>query len=448
MQSPENIFNHIIKSHFEIHDGWLRVDGMLLKDIVDRYGTPLYVYDVSIFKKKLAHLRDTLPGVDIHYSVKANPTPAVIKTFVNEGCGLEIASAGELVLALKCGCSPSGILFAGPGKTESDLIAALQAGVSEIHIESFEEIDLLSKIVGRFHSEFSVAIRINPSDVIKGGAMVMGAKATAFGIDEELLFTAIDRVHEADNLNLCGLHCYAGTQIIDYDILIDMYEHYIGLATRMAEYSGKPLKTLDFGGGFGVPYFNSDKDLEMDKLHKYLTPVFKEARTTKYLKHTKFIVEPGRYLVAEAGLYITRILYCKSSRDKEIIIIDGGMNHNVAATGHFGQIIKRNFPMALGNKMDKTPTVKYTVAGPLCTPLDTLGRDVLLPAAESGDIMVFFQSGAYARSASPLRFLSHPEPMEVFIENGESGVVRQRGKESDVFLGTTLDENFTARDNR
>jgi len=443
MQSPETILNHIVKSHFEIYDGWLRIDGMLLKDIVDRYGTPLYVYDTSIFKKKLALLRNALPGVEIHYSVKANPTPAVIKTFIDQGCGLEIASAGELVLAQKCGCSPSKILFAGPGKTEGELIAALEARVSEIHIESFEEIDLLSKIAGRFNSEFSVAIRINPSDVIKGGAMVMGAKATAFGIDEELLFPAIDRVREAGNLNLCGLHCYAGTQIIDYDILVDMYEHYIRLAARMAEYIGKPLKTLDLGGGFGVPYFESDKDLEMDKLYKHITPIFKQARDTKYLKSTKFIVEPGRYLVAEAGLYITRILYCKSSRDKKIIILDGGMNHNVTATGHFGQIIKRNFPMALGNKMNKDAKVKYTVAGPLCTPLDTLGRDVLLPTAESGDIMVFFQSGAYARSASPLRFLSHPEPMEVFIENGESSVVRQRSDVKDVFRGTNLNNNLT-----
>jgi len=442
MQSPKNILTHIVKSHFEIHDGWLRINGMLLKDIVDRYGTPLYVYDTSIFKKKLALLRNALPDVEIHYSVKANPTPAVIKTFVDEGCGLEIASAGELVLAQKCGCSPSRILYAGPGKTESDLIDALQAGVSEIHIESFEEIGLLSKIAGRFQSEFSVAIRINPSDVIKGGAMVMGAKATAFGIDEELLFQAIDRVRETGNLNLCGLHCYAGTQIIDYDILVDMYEHYIRLAARMAEYSGKPLKTLDFGGGFGIPYFDSDKDLEMDKLHKHLTPVFKEARTTKYLKPTKFIVEPGRYLVAEAGLYITRILYCKSSHDKKIIILDGGMNHNVAATGHFGQIIKRNFPMALGNKMDKDAKVTYTVAGPLCTPLDTLGRDVLLPAAESGDIMVFFQSGAYARSASPLQFLGHPEPMEVFVSDSDSAVVRHRGDAADLLRGTEFDNNL------
>lgn len=442
MKSEKNLVKNIINNHFDVQHGQLKVGGKTIEDIVDRFGTPLYIYDPSIFRKKLTLLKNALPEVNVYYSVKANPTPAVIKTFVDEGCGLEISSAGELLLALKCGCPSSKILYAGPGKTKNDLITALNEVIAEIHVESFEEIELASHIAQRYDSVFSVAIRINPSDVVKGGAMVMGAKSTAFGIDEEMLFEAIDKVAGSKNLKLNGLHCYAGTQIIDYDILVDMYDHYINLALKTAEYTGSPLKTLDFGGGFGIPYFESDNELDIDNLKKHVTPIFKKARNSPYLKNTQFIVEPGRYLVAEAGLYVTKVLYNKLSRNKKIIIIDGGMHQNVAAAGHFGQIIKRNFPMAVGNKLNNEATEIYDIAGPLCTPLDTMGRDVLLPPVETGDIVVFFQSGAYTRSASPLHFLSHPEPMEIFMNNGSPVVVKKKGDVADVLRGTYIDFNI------
>lgn len=429
----------ILESCCAVRNGELIVESLPVSEIVRRYGTPLFVYIPAIFSRKLLMLRDAFPDFDVYYSVKANPTPAIVNFFVRENCGLEIASSGELELALACGCSPDRILFAGPGKTDSELERAISVGVSEIHVESLGEMNRIEKLANRFDRQIPVVIRFNPSDTARGGAMNMGGKSTAFGIDEDLLAEAVGQVLQSKYLSFNGLHCYAGTQIVDYDVLVTMYEHYLNIAANIVDFFEVPMRTLDFGGGFGVPYFDTDIELDLDKLRESVTPLIERARTSKWLAQTKFIVEPGRFLVAEGGLYIATIIDIKTSRGQTYLVLDGGMNHHIVSTGHFGGLIKRNVPMAVANRMDRTSDNTYTIVGPLCTPLDTLGRNVSMPEVEVGDPVVFFQSGAYVRSQSPLKFLSRPEPMEIAVRNGEADIIRHRGKDSDVLTGTSYD---------
>jgi diaminopimelate decarboxylase len=257
--------------------------------------------------------------------------------------------------------------------------------------------------------------------------MRMGGKPTPFGVDEESLDPVLDAVLADDALELRGLHVYAGTQILDPIVLARQYRRALDIARRVAERVGHPLHTLDFGGGLGIPYFPGEVELDMAKLREELRALMAEVEGDRRLAGTALLVEPGRYLVGEAGIYITRILDLKVSRGKAFLVVDGGMNHHLAASGNLGQVIKRNFPIALLNRLEAAPTLTADVVGPLCTPLDTLARDLPVPSAAVGDLVGIFQSGAYALTASPVDFLSHPFPAEVFVQDGRVEVIRARG---------------------
>lgn len=404
----------------------LKIGGIAVSELVAQYGTPLYVYDSSIIEKQLLLLRKTLPPkFAISYSIKANPNPAVLKFFIAKGCGLEIASVGEFQKAIQAGCPPEKIIFAGPGKREAELKAVLQQNIGEIHVESMLEIERISRISSNLGRPANIAVRVNPSSEAQGGAMRMGGKPAPFGIDEEVLDTVIDRIMGDNCLQFRGIHLFVGTQILDYQILLAQYRKGIEIAKKVAQKIQQPLHTLDFGGGLGIPYFSKDKNIEMDKFQQGLSELMTEIEAEPLLASTQFLVEPGRFLVGESGIYIARINDVKVSRGKKFAITDGGLHHHLAASGNFGQVIKRNYPVALINKLDREPTETLDVVGPLCTPLDVLARSISLPEAEVGDLVGVFQSGAYARSASPLEFLSHPQPPEIWIEGGKARLISQ-----------------------
>jgi len=421
-----------VKSHSSV-DRVLHIAGAPIKAITASYGTPVFVYDGSMLDQKWNLLRKTFPPeFDISYSVKANPNPAILRFFLSKGCGLEIASGGELHLALKAGCPAEKILFAGPGKSEVELEFALSHGVGEIHGESSLELERISAISRKLGLRARIAIRVNPSEEAQGGAMRMGGKPTPFGIDEEKIDSVIERIVSDPSLEFRGIHLFTGTQILDHTVLIRQYRKGIEIALRVAGKLKRPMRTLDFGGGMGIPYFPNEKDLDMESLREQIATLMLEVRREPLLVGTHFMLEPGRYLVGEAGVYVVRITDMKTSRGKKYFIVDGGMNHHLAASGNLGQVIKKNFPIAILNKMGDEPREKVDVVGPLCTPLDVLARDVDLPAAEVGDLIGIFQSGAYARTASPLGFLSHPTPPEILIQNGRAHLIRRRGTYEDL----------------
>jgi diaminopimelate decarboxylase len=423
----------LIARNFAASEGELRVGGVPLSVIAERHGTPLYVYDAGVLERQWRRLRDALPSeFDIAYSVKANPNPAILEQFLARGCFLEIASGGEFACGMRAECSPSRMLFAGPGKAEAELELALKAGIGEIHVESLLELERVSDIGRRLGIRAPVALRVNPGADGQGGAMRMGGKPAAFGIDEEALEPVLAQALASPSVEVRGVHLFAGTQILDHAVLLRQYRAGVEIAERVARQTGRPLATVDFGGGFGIPYFDSERELDMDALARGVASLIADVRTRPTFTGTRFVVEPGRYLVGEAGVYVARVTDVKVSRGKTFVVLDGGMNHHLAASGNLGQVIKRNFPIAVVNRLDAPATGAVDVVGPLCTPLDTLARDARLPRPRVGDLVGIFQSGAYARAASPLGFLSHPAPPEILVAAGIARLIRRRGTDHDL----------------
>jgi diaminopimelate decarboxylase len=413
---------------FGNQDSEFAIGGTKASALAERHGTPLFIYDRRILDRSLDNLRAALPArFQVFYSVKANPNDSILRHFVSRDCGLEVASAGELARAHAAGCASDRIIFAGPAKTYEELNLALSENIAEIHVESFAECERIAAICNRHGYHARVAVRINPSEDVQGGAMRMGGTSTPFGVDEELIDSLLEFLMSTSKLDLQGLHTYVGTQILDFRVILDQYQRAIQLARRLAAKTGKPVRTLDFGGGLGIPYFLHEAPLDLHGLRRGLATLMETVCSEPAFRETQFLVEPGRFLVGEAGVFITRVVDVKTSRGKKYAILDGGMNHHLAASGNLGQTIKRNFPIAVLNKLDEPECEAVDFAGPLCTPLDTLGRAVPVPRVEIDDLVGIFQSGAYALTASPVGFLSHPLPAEILVDDGVELLIRARG---------------------
>src|SRR5262245_13973028 len=407
--------------------------------IAETYGTPLFVYDRRMIDQNLDLLRSVLPEeFEIYYSVKANPNAAILHHFVKRGCGLEIASAGEFVQASAGGCEADKMVYAGPGKTDHELELILDQGIGEIHIESEGEARRIAAICKRLRRTARVGIRINPSGDFQGGAIRMGGKAAPFGVDEERVFSVLDLLFSESCFDFSGIHMFMGTQILDHSVLATQYRKCVQMTREIVSVIGRPLRTVDLGGGLGIPYFSNESELDLNQLCLDIKRLIEEIRDDRAFVGTRFLIEPGRFLIGEAGIFIVQIIDIKESRGKKFLIVDGGMNHHLAATGNLGQTIKRNYPVVLLRKLDHSPSDPVDVVGPLCTPLDTLGRALQLPKADIGDFIAILQSGAYARAASPLGFLSHPSPAEVWVDDREPFLIRSRGRIDDVMRDIVL----------
>ena len=427
-----SLAERLVEKHFGVSGGELAIGGVPVSLIAEEYGTPLFVYDASVLEAKWSNLRRALPArVEIYYSVKANPTSAIVKTFLSLGCGLEIASGGELYQALAAGCPAERIVFAGPGKQDGEIREFLTAGGGEIHVESLNEARRLVAACDALGKEARVAVRINPSSEVQGGAMRMGGKPAPFGVDEEMMADVVRALQESPRVRVGGVHIFAGTQILDAAVLGAQYRKCIDLARSVAKMLKGPIETVDFGGGLGIPYFEGDQELDLEAYAKEVRDLL-SGLGDEIFASTRFLVEPGRYLAGDAGVYVARVLDVKSSRGKTFAVLDGGMNHHLAASGNLGQVIKRNFPVAVLNRLEEPSRNAVDVVGPLCTPLDVLARSVELPGIRVGDLVGVFQSGAYGRSASPLGFLSHPAPPEVLVSDRKYSLIRRRGTYRDI----------------
>lgn len=425
--SLDPLAQNLLAEHWVVQDGILQVEGHSLPALVAHYGSPLYVYSAAILRGQLAKLRRCLgPEVDVYYSVKANPNPAVLAVFHEQGTGFEIASAAEYLRAVKTGISADRIVFAGPGKTDAELAFVVDAGIGEVHLESFEEIGRLAQIAAQANKPVKVSVRVNPDASVQGGAMRMGGGATAFGFDESLVDAAVNAIAESSHLQLHGLHLFSGTQILSADTLIAQWNYGFSLAQRLIE-GGAPIRTLDLGGGLGIPYFKNDSALDLDALGAGLQEILRRREADARLKSIKLMVEPGRFLAGPAGLYAARVTTTKISHDEHFTVTDGGMHHHLAATGNLGQVMKKDYPVVLANRLNEAHDTAQKVVGPLCTPLDTYGRKTVLPEARVGDIVAVLQSGAYGLSSSPVGFLSHPMPAEILVDGSAHELIRPRG---------------------
>jgi diaminopimelate decarboxylase len=357
-------------------------------------------------------LRETLPPeVHLHYAIKANPMPAVVQHMASLVDGLDVASAREMQVALDAGMAPDMISFAGPGKSPAELARAVAAGIM-LNVESELEIERLIAIARSTGRTPRIAIRVNPDFELKTAGMKMSGGPKQFGIDAERVPQVLQSLRGAP-IQFSGFHIFSGSQNLRGEAIVEAQQKSCALAVELARHAPSPVRTLNIGGGFGVPHFPGDKPLELGGIAANLKELV--TLVARDLPQAQLMLELGRYLVQEAGIYVCRIVDKKISRGHPFLITDGGLHHHLAASGNFGQVLRKNFPVLIGNRMQGTDRELASVVGPLCTPLDVLGDKVDLPRAEVGDLVVVLQSGAYGFTASPQNFLSHPAPEEILL---------------------------------
>lgn len=398
---------------FDVKGHELIVGGLPLTRLAARVGcTPFYAYDRAVIDARIAGLRKALPpSVHLHYAIKANPMPALVQHMATRVDGLDVASAGELKIALDAGCPPRAISFAGPGKRREELAQAVAAGVL-INVESFREARELADISSQLGWPARVAVRVNPDFELKSSGMKMGGGPKPFGVDAEEAPSLLAEIGAA-GLAFEGFHLFAGSQNLRSEAIVEVQRQSFELAVRLAAEAPAPVRFLNLGGGFGIPYFPGERALDLAPIADNLAAIADAA--AHELPQAEIVIELGRYLVGEAGLYVCRVVDRKVSRGHTFLVTDGGLHHHLSASGNFGQVLRKNYPLAIGNRMGAADTETVSVVGPLCTPLDVLGDRMQLAVAGPGDLVVVFQSGAYGASASPQAFLGHPAAIEVLV---------------------------------
>jgi diaminopimelate decarboxylase len=400
---------------FEGEDGMLLIGGCGAASLIEEAGdTPLFVYDLRIVQAQVARFRAAMPGeVSLHYAIKANPYAPLLKQMVELTDGFDVASGGEMEMALRAGMAPERMSFAGPGKRDDELRAAIMAGVT-LNLESEGEAGRALALAGTLGKTPRLAVRVNPDFDLRGSGMRMGGGAKPFGIDAERA-GALARQVIAAGADWRGFHIFAGSQALDADAIIETQRATVALAARLSEQAGASPPLVNLGGGFGIPYFPGDKALDVERIGEALRETLLERAPV--LADTAFAIELGRWLVGEAGVYLTRIIDRKVSQGETYLVVDGGLHHQLAASGNFGTVVRRNYPIAIANKFGIPPAAEpVSVVGCLCTPLDRLAEKVALPDAGPGDIVAVFMAGAYGATASPSAFLGHRAPLEMMVE--------------------------------
>jgi diaminopimelate decarboxylase len=404
---------HATNPDWTVVDDCLIVGGMPLPQLAECIGqTPFYAYDRRLLAGRIESLRRHMPDdVKLHYAVKANPMPAVVDLLARSVDGLDVASGGELRIALDTGMSPTQISFAGPGKSESELRRAVAARIL-INVESARELETLARVATSLALDARVALRVNPDFELKSSGMKMSGGPKQFGIDAERIPETLARMRGL-RLAFEGFHIFSGSQNLSAEAICESQRKSLELAIRLAEHAPAPVRVLNLGGGFGIPYFPGERRLELVPIGDNLRSVAAQARAA--LPQASVVVELGRYIVGECGVYVCRVVDRKVSRGQVFLVTDGGLHHHLAASGNFGQVIRKNYPVIIGNRVRGARREIASVVGPLCTPLDLIADRMDLAEAQPGDLVVVFQSGAYGASASPQAFLSHPAPQEALV---------------------------------
>ena len=389
--------------------GRLLIGGRDVETLVEQAGgTPLFVYDGHRIAGQIERFRAAFPGIALHYAVKANPYGQLLHFIANKVDGFDVASAGELGRVAHLGLP---ISFAGPGKRDQELETAIRAGI-KINLEGEGEAERALAICKRERLTAKLAVRVNPPFGLKGSGQKMGGLPSQFGVDHDRAPALVSRILAA-GAEWHGLHIFAGSQALHAEALIELQRETVALAASIADQAGHAPPHVNLGGGFGIPYFAKDEDLDVEAVGTALRETL-ESRP-KILASTEFAIELGRWLVGEAGAYLTRIVDRKESRGKTFLVTDGGLQHQLAASGNFGQLLRRNYPVAIASRFSAEPEEEVSITGCLCTPLDLLADEVMMPRADVGDVVAIFCAGAYGLTASPNAFLSQPMARELLI---------------------------------
>ncbi|MFK7841649.1 MAG: pyridoxal-dependent decarboxylase, exosortase A system-associated [Sphingorhabdus sp.] len=402
-----------IPSGYSAVDGELAIGGQKASALVSENGSPLFVYSKKALDTRMTQLRAAMPDqLDLHYAMKANPFPPLLRHMLPLTDGIDIASGGELRIALDAGAAAEKISFAGPGKRDDELEQAIQAGVT-INIESPTECDRALAIGARLNKLPRLAIRVNPDFDLKGSGMKMGGGAKPFGMDIELVAPTVKRILEAGAV-WRGFHIFAGSQALSADAIIETQAQTLDLAARLATAIGQAPAHINLGGGIGIPYFPGDEQVDIAKVGQALAIKLKQL--PDILSSTQFAIELGRYLVGEAGVYLTQIVDRKESQGQVFLVTDGGLHHQLAASGNFGTVVRRNYPAAIASKFGVQADETVSIVGCLCTPLDRLSDNAAMPKADVGDVVAIFCAGAYGATASPANFLGQGPAEEILVE--------------------------------
>jgi diaminopimelate decarboxylase len=409
MKTPQ----HAPMNQFPIIEDCLHVGGRSITNIADEIGgAPFYVYDRQLMTQRMKQLRRTLPeGLTIKFAIKANPMPAVVQHMSSLVDGLDVASAGELRIALDTGIDPVDVSFAGPGKMDWELKQTISAGAT-LNLESENEMERAAKIGEQLGIQPHVAVRVNPEFELKSSGVKMGGGPKPFGVDSERVPSMLKRLGEL-GLDFRGFHIYCGSQNLNPESIIDAHNKTVNLGFHLAEFAPQPVSILNIGGGFGIPLFPGDQHLDLAPIADNLEARIEDVAAR--LPTARVAIELGRYLVGEAGLYVCEVVDRKISRGEVYIVTNGGLHQHLAASGNFGQVLRKNFPVVVANRVVGSKREVANVVGPLCTPLDILAAQMDLAVAQPGDLIAVYQSGAYGYSTSPIAFLGHPPPAQIIV---------------------------------
>jgi diaminopimelate decarboxylase len=404
--------------------------GCRVRDLAERFGTPFYAFDAGRLRSQADSVRSALGSrVRLLYALKANPNAAVASVLRRTGCGGEVASAGEIYIALKAGFDGSELQFAGPGKSDDDLRLAIDHGVC-LNVESETEMARILRLATP-DKPARAQLRVNPPKGVGGARMRMGGGSQKFGLESEELPALVNQARAGgDAVRLTGLHVYAGTQCFDADAWAANARFLLERANQLEEETGHSITTLNFGGGFGVPLFESDPEFDLGRAGELVQALIE----TDQRSDRQYVVELGRYLTAPSGIYVARVETRKENKGVEHAVLDGGLHHHAAAAG-FGSVIRRTFPVVRVRAPAEEASGIFCLGGPLCTPADELGSKARLPAIEEGDLVAFMMSGAYGLTFSNVMFLSHPTPAELLVDGGKAMVVREAGRAEDAVRG-------------
>ncbi len=404
---------HAANTFFEVRDDQLQVAGRSITQVAGEVGsTPFYVYSREAMSRRFDQLRQAMPdALNLHYAVKANPMPLVVQHMSTLVDGLDVASAGEMRIALDAGMPRDRISFAGPGKRDAELAAAISAGIT-LNLESEGEMERAAALSHQTGQPARVAVRVNPDFQLKTSGMKMGGGPQQFGVDAERVPQMLGRLGELE-LDFVGFHIFSGSQNLRAEAIIEAQSNTLALAARLAEHAPSPVRKLNIGGGLGIPYFPGEVPIRLAPIGEALGEQM--AQLDERLGDAKLMMELGRFLVGEAGIYVARVIDRKISRGRVFLITDGGLHHHLAASGNFGQVIRKNYPVVIANRVKGSAREVASVVGPLCTPLDLLADQMDLAEADVGDLVAVMQSGAYGLTASPLGFLGHPPPQELLL---------------------------------